>query len=265
MQWEEVTAPRFSEALRETNVCVVAFGVIERHSEHLPLGTDYLIGHHIACLAAEQEPAVVFPPFYFGQIYEARCFPGTVTIPPKLLVELVQNVFDEIGRNGFGKIIAYNAHGGSWHLLEFLAQCSLWEEKPYHIYVPLKHLTPDGDKAWESMRETEFGGHAGEFETSLVLGAYPGLVDVEKIPSDPGVPLNRMSHLPPTFTGIGWYSDHPNHYAGDARPASVEKGRELIALAVQCLAEYIAAVKADEVIPALNREFFRNVAQVGMS
>jgi len=202
LQWEQLTAPRFIDALRDTDVCVVAMGVIEKHSEHLPLGTDYLLGHHIACLAAEREPAVVFPPFYFGQIYEARCFPGTVTIPPKLLLELVQNVFDEIGRNGFRKIIAYNTHGGSWHLLQFIAQCSLWEEKPYSIYIPLKHLTPHGEKEWNAMRETDFDGHAGEYETSLVLGAYPNLVDRENIPSEPGKPLRRMNHLPATFNGI---------------------------------------------------------------
>ena len=78
MQWENLTSPDFATAVRETGVCILTFGVLERHSEHLPLGTDYLNGHKLACLAAAREPAVVFPPFYFGQIYEARCFPGTV-------------------------------------------------------------------------------------------------------------------------------------------------------------------------------------------
>ncbi len=90
MQWEQLTATEFAAAVHETGVCVLALGVIEKHSEHLPLGTDYLAGHRICCLAAEQELAVVFPPFYFGQIYEARCFPGTVTLEPTLLIRLIQ-------------------------------------------------------------------------------------------------------------------------------------------------------------------------------
>ncbi|MFN2131272.1 MAG: creatininase family protein, partial [Anaerolineae bacterium] len=113
MQWEHLTSADFAQAVRETGVCVIAMGVVERHGEHLPLGTDFLNAHRIACLAAEREPAVVFPPFYFGQIYEARCFPGTVTIKPTLLIELIQGVFDEIGRNGFDKIVVYNGHGGN--------------------------------------------------------------------------------------------------------------------------------------------------------
>ncbi|MBC8252577.1 MAG: creatininase family protein, partial [Ardenticatenia bacterium] len=100
MQWEQLTATDFAQAVRDTGICVIAMGVVEKHSEHLPLGTDYLNGHRIACLAAEQEPAVVFPPFYYGQIYEARCFPGTITIKPSLLFELVQGVLDGVTDHG---------------------------------------------------------------------------------------------------------------------------------------------------------------------
>ncbi len=263
MQWEHLTATDFAAAARGTGVCVIALGVLEKHSEHLPLGTDYLTGHRVACLAAEREPAVVFPPFYFGQIYEARCFPGAVTLKPTLLVELIQGVLDEIGRNGFKKIILYNAHGGNTHLLSFLAQCSLWEEKPYALYIPRHSLTAEGEKAWEAIRTTDFGGHACEFETSEVLGTYPELVKMDRVPSEPALPLARMKNLPPTFTGIGWYADYPDHYAGDARTASEEKGRMLVGLLADSLAQYIAAVKRDDVVPALNAEFFRRAAEVG--
>jgi len=257
MQWEQLTATEFAAAARETGVCIIAMGVIEKHSEHLPLGTDYLNGHRIACLAAEQEPAVVFPPFYFGQIYEARCFPGTVTIKPALLLDLIRGVFDEIGRNGFKKIVVYNAHGGNNHLLRFLAQCALWEEKPYHLYIPLANLTPEREEQWRAIRETEFHGHACECETCISLANHPHLVKMDKVPEEPAMPLNRMQALPPTFTGIGWYSNHPEHYAGNARVATVEKGNLLRQMEVDTLAEYIAAVKADQVVPALTEEFFR--------
>ena len=259
MRWEALTAEEFKEAVDETGVCVVAMGVIEKHGEHLPLGTDFLNGHKIACMAVEKEPALVFPPFYFGQIYEARCFPGTVTIRPALLLELIQGVFDEIGRNGFKKIVIYNAHGGNNHLLPFLAQCSLWEEKPYCIYIPSNRLTPDRAKEWQALCETSVHGHACECETSISLANHPHLVQMDKISETPGMPLKRMEDLPPTFTGIGWYSNYPEHYAGDARAASADKGHALRQLVVDSLAEYIGAVKADTVVPALNKEFFLRV------
>ena len=96
----------------------------------------------------------------------------------------------------------------------------------------------------------------------MVLGTYPELVKMERMPEQPALPLNRMKDLPPTFSGIWWYSDYPDHYAGDARTASVEKGQTLVRLASDYLAQYIAAVKADQVVPALNQEFFRRAGQI---
>jgi creatinine amidohydrolase len=258
MQWENLTSAEFAAAAKKTGVCIVSMGVIEKHGEHLPLGTDFLNGHRSACMAAEREPAVVFPPFYFGQIYEARCFPGTVTLEPTLLLKVIWGVFDEIGRNGFRKILVWNAHGGNWHLLQFLAQCALWVEKPYSVYVALRNYMPDPKKHAE-ICETKEHGHACECETSISLANHPHLVRLGAIPKKPATALKRAAHLPDLYTGIHWYADYPVHYAGDARPASAEKGRALQELQVENCARMIRAVKGDRAVPMLTREFFRRV------
>lgn len=261
MQWEHLTAPDFAQAVRDTGVCVIAMGVIERHSDHLPLGTDFLNAHAIACQAADKEPAVVFPPWYFGQIYEARCFPGTVTIRPTLLFELIQGVLDEIARNGFRKIIMVNGHGGNTYLLNFLAQSLLWEEKGYSLYIPTSRMTPERKKEWQAMTETKVHGHACECETSTSLHNFGHAVSMDQVPVEPAMPSDRIGHLPPTYTPIWWYANYPEHYAGDARPASAEKGKARVGWIVDTLAEYIAAVKTDEVVPALESEFFQRVRE----
>jgi creatinine amidohydrolase len=231
-------------------------GVVEKHSDHLPLGTDFLAGHALASLAAERESAVVFPPFYYGQIYEARCFPGTLTLKPTLLIELLQSVMDEIGRNGFKKIILLNAHGGNNHFIGFLGQCSLWEQKPYSVYIYDGELPAERQKEWEALLETEEHGHACECESSVLMASFPELVKLDKVPEKPGTALKRMAHLAHNYAGIWWYANYPDHYAGDARRTSIEKGLKLRELQVQSLAEYIARVKADRVQPMLEREFF---------
>jgi creatinine amidohydrolase len=185
-----------------------------------------------------------------------------VTIRPTLLIELIQNVFDEIGRNGLRKIVVYNGHGGNTHLLHFMAQSSLWEQKPYSLYIPTASLTPEQQEKWQAMRESSYGGHACESETSVSLANHPDLVHKDRLPEVPAQALGRMRDLPPTFTGIGWYSNYPEHYAGDARTASAKKGSALVGWAVDTLAAYIAAVKADQVVPALESEFFARVRLV---
>ena len=256
MQWEQLTSDEFSSAVHETGVCIIAMGVVERHGTHLPLGTDYLSGHAVACLAAEKEPAVVFPPFYFGQIYEARCFAGTITIKPTLLLELVTGVLDEIGRNGFKKVILFNAHGGNDQFLPFLAQCSLWEQKPYSVYMYTGELSLERRQEWDALLESSEHGHACECESSVLMASYPHLVDISMVSPEPGSALHRLDHLPANFSGIWWYADYPQHYAGDARTASVEKGLRLRQIKVDALVEYIRAVKADQAVPTLEKEFF---------
>ena len=85
---------------------------------------------------------------------------------------------------------------------------------------------------------------------------------MEKVLPDPADPLGRLKDLSANHSGISWYSDYPDHYAGDARTASAEKGEVLRQIQIDALAEYIAAVKADDVVPALNREFFARVRQL---
>ena len=79
VHWEELTASDFREGIhRSAGVCLLPFGILEKHGPHLPLGTDLLDVRYAALHAAEQEYTVVFPEYYFGQIAEAKHEPGTM-------------------------------------------------------------------------------------------------------------------------------------------------------------------------------------------
>ena len=84
-KWEELTASRFVKGVElPGGVCIIPLGVYEKHGPHLPLGTDMYQVRAVACQAAEKEYAIVFPPYYFSQINEARSQPGTITYSPEL-------------------------------------------------------------------------------------------------------------------------------------------------------------------------------------
>lgn len=257
MQWELLTEPQFRQAVSDTGVCVLSIGVLERHGDHLPLGTDYINVHEVSRRACEIEPAVAFPPFYFGQINEARCFGGTVSLDPTLLFSLLENVLDEIGRNGFGKIVIANGHGGNTALLSYLAQCTLARKKTYTVYLrPLGAMIGERQTRLGEIVDRSRCGHAGEMEASLVLANAPEGADMDAVGDAPAKPLGRMKDVPGAFCGISWYANYPEHYAGDARGASKAKGQALVPLLANDLAAFIAAVKADTVAPTLESEFF---------
>ena len=85
MHWEELTAADFRSAIQQAQgTCLLPFGILEKHGPHLPLGTDLLDVRYAALHAAAEEYAVVFPEYYFGQIFEARHEPDIVAYIPEL-------------------------------------------------------------------------------------------------------------------------------------------------------------------------------------
>lgn len=104
VHWEELTAADFRTGIEQSGgVCLLPFGILEKHGPHLPLGTDLLKVRYAAVQAAQREYAVVFPEYYFGQIFEARHEPGTIAYSTHLQLELLQETTDEMARNGCKK------------------------------------------------------------------------------------------------------------------------------------------------------------------
>src|SRR6185369_163161 len=136
VQWEELTGPDFPQAVaRAGGVCMLPIGILEKHGPHLPIGTDLLNVRKVSLDAAQQEYAVVFPAYYFGQIFEARHEPGTVAYSLDLQLKLLQETANEMSRNGCKKILIVNGHGGNESLLPLFAQSQLSSPRDYIVYV----------------------------------------------------------------------------------------------------------------------------------
>lgn len=254
MDWEKMTAPEFKKAVEESKgVCILPIGVVEKHGDHLPLGMDALNAHYVASKTAETEPAVVFPLFYFGMNTHAKCEPGAIALKFELLHPVLESVCDEIGRNGFDKIILYNAHGGNAYMLQYFTHKMLDAEKPYMIYL---YATWNArTKRHPSAFEAKVDGHGGEFETSIMMAEYPELVKGQ--PAEYGLPQNREK----AFRDLGsetpswWYADHPGMLRADRTECTPEKGKLYLEEQVESLAKLIRLVKTDGTPLKLYREF----------
>ena len=259
MDWEKMTSPEFAEAVeRCEGVCLLSLGVIEKHGDHLPLGQDTIYIHDVCSLAAEREPAVVFPPYYFGQIHEARHVPGTIAVDGTLLLQLLRNVCDEIARNGLDRIVLVNGHGGNRDLIGYFLQLTLQERLPYTVYA--SRIPEPGPRAPGLLTATN-DGHAGEVETSAMLHLHPELVKLDAF-RDYGRTLGRLRHLRDAglSTGIWWYADHPGHLQAEAVPFTAEKGEAIVADHVDLLVRQIRVVKDDTTAPDLLRDFYERTA-----
>ena len=196
----------------------------------------------------------------YGQIYEALHQPGTFALPPRVVWDMLEATCDEIGRNGFKKIVIVNGHGGNPNLLRYFVQTRLSQPRDYVVYFFDPAPNPALDEEVKKLRKSDPAGdmHAGERETSTLLYLRPDLVHMDRATAESGANQKRLM-LPDLYTAIWWYAGFPNHYAGEGAKATAELGRVLTEARIDALARALKAVKADQSSPALQKEFFDRV------
>lgn len=255
VRWEELTAADFRDAIgRAQGTCLLPIGIMEKHGPHLPLGNDLLNVRYAALNAARQEYAVVFPAYYFGQIFEAKHEPGTVAYSRGLQLQLLQETTDEMARNGCKKIVVVNGHGGNNSLLPYFAQSQLELPHDYVVYIHGGSRSGPGEPKHKSNPATDM--HAGESETSMSMIARPDLVHLDRATRESGADQARLKLPDGVYTGIWWYARFPNHYAGEGAVASRELGEFEAKTWINGIVQTIRAVKADSESLRLQNEFY---------
>jgi creatinine amidohydrolase len=257
-KWEELTAEDFVKALQEAqNTCALPFGIIEKHGPSGPMGTDLINVRHSVELAARKEYTIMFPAYYFGQIFEAKHQPGTIAYSTHLQLEMLRETVSEMARNGCRKIMIISGHGGNTNLVNFFAQTQLETPVDYVVYV-ISGGGGVGQNLPAAARPSKPGvdGHAGEVEIANVMASRPELAHPERAGEESGKDLNRLDLPQGVTTPIWWYARFPNHYQGDAAGATAERGKAMMELRADYLATAIRAIKADTITPRLQKEFF---------
>jgi creatinine amidohydrolase len=242
------------EALRvlaPTALAVVPVGATEQHGPHLPTGTDFFHAEWVARAAARQVadeiPIVVAPTLPFGSSEHHFPFGGTISIPTTTYYDVVTAIVESLVRDGFRRIFIVNGHGGNHELIQLVARdvalrrpvavaAASWWSAAWDVLV--------AEGAHEVGR---LPGHAGVFETSLVLAMRPELVAAERPHRDnPGSTDPR--HWPGLhreerhgfWQSIDGYGDSPD--LGDG-----EKGRRWLDVSAAELARLFRAFHAGPV------------------
>ena len=262
-RWDELTASEWPKALAlSDSTCILPFGILEKHGPHGPIGSDLIKVRDCSAMATKREYAVVFPDYYFGQIYEAKQQPGTFALPARVVWDMLDATCDEIARNGFKKIIIVNGHGGNPNLITYFAQTRLEKKRPYALYFFQPSMDSVFRKKMLADRKSDisYDQHGGESETSMLLYLRPDVVKMDSANNESGKPLKRL-HIQNAYTAIWWYADYPNHYAGEGGKATKEYGKLLIDQYVDQLARTIKAIKADKETLALQEEFYNRMLE----
>ena len=222
-------------------------------TRHLPLGTDIFTAHFVAAEAAKQEPILVFPQYPYSINHETAHLPGGVVIKREIAFALLENICDEMHRNGIDKIILISGHGGNRYFLPLFVQTLPEKQKPYAVYFAEFPLVPPGEKILDHPEN----GHACEAETSMIRHIRDDLVKMDQVPPEPFTNLYRNKAVAEAggYTQIDWYSMYPHMYVGDASKATAEKGEKLLNFQIKNLVNFIRVVKEDTITPELIKAF----------
>ena len=213
-------------------------------------------------LEKEGLKAVVVPLIPFGYSLLHETFPGTISIRCEVMVELLEDVFNGLVRNGVKFIMIVNGHDGNAPAIdiasyEFRAQhpdvmigaCTYWD------------LTRGIKEVDDLYKEDPFKGkgHGGAEEMALVMAAGAGkkLVDLSKasmgevdkaVIAQVGQPRPYLFHGLEIFLSTEEWA--PMGYDGDARIATAEKGERDYEFTVNNLVKTIKKIKAAKFPPS---------------
>ncbi len=266
MNWEYLREEEFKEAVEVSKgLCVVPVGCMEKHGQHLPIGTDSILATEIVRRAAEREPVMVFPTMHFGEKTGAGEFAGTVIFSGELRLKMLEEICEEIHRNGFRKILLFNGHGGNQDMLSHFIRSTLYRKKDYMVYeyapgsdfpTPNKLLSGNYGKLTHEDREVlqeyiaakKRYGHACFIETGWIYATYPELVRLDKIDAESGSSTHRFDEFTKRkiHSPFAWMADYPNSLSSDAHDGNNERiGRSLVKYAVDKMAEHFKVLKDD--------------------
>jgi creatinine amidohydrolase len=255
MEWLALTGPRLGKYVSKGNaLAVIPLGSIEKHGEHLPVGTDTLNVERICREACNKAGVLMMPAMPYAFVNEMKASVGAVSLSAKTLLTVLEEVCDEIARNGVKKIVLLNGHGGNNYVGMTFIQDLPGKNKDYVVYF-LNLMGTIGENEWKELRSmtkaTFPGGHAEDVETDLTLFTYPDLVDLKAISMDATKGASRKDFdIGPARPQIWWYAEYPDSLSGDPRFPSQKRGKLIACAAVNGLAEILTKIRRDKKIPA---------------
>ncbi|MDX6390723.1 MAG: creatinine amidohydrolase [Streptosporangiaceae bacterium] len=236
-RFDELTDPEIAAALARSPRVVLPMGSVEQHGPHLPTGTDFFAAVAISLEVAEQIDALVLPLCPLGVTPMHMPFPGTVSLRPQTLQDVVADIGSSLAAHGCREFVILNWHEGNIPSLALVAE-------RLHRDMGLAVVVVQACYVAEERFGPRAGGltHGGKIETWSVLSCRPDLVHLDRAGGSgdrrQGELVDRLRRdrsFQPMLTDVrtmsktGWYGDPEGATEQEAREFVAELGAEIAA------------------------------------
>ena len=252
MYWDLLTTTEIAQ--KDKNIPVILpISATEQHGPHLPLATDRMIGEYFCRLLDERisNQVLILPMQAIGCSDHHLDFSGSLSIQHQHFLNSLTDILNSVKKHGFQNLIVFNSHGGNQGIGQVLIESFGFQNPNVNIALitwwrlAIDHLI--------QLNESGKGGvgHAGEFETSLMLLIAPHLVHIDKMEERKNIPSFDWSE------GDLIRSSKASHYRsmsemtangvyGDPSLASAEKGKEIAEIIINELSQIVTTFSEQE-------------------
>ncbi len=239
----ELTWVQAAAALTPQSVVVIPVApASSEHGPHVQLRADVVLAEYFASRVMDMTPVVVAPALTVHYAPGLSEYPGSTTVSINAARDLLADLVRSLARFGPKRFYIVATGQGAPAALD--PAVSLLA--PEGLLLRYSKFGAMVDRASRGIRQQPMVGHADEIETSMLLFAAPGLVDMSKAVRDFS-PAPAFGRLTRRRDGPGIFSE--SGVWGDATLATKEKGRVIVEAVVPSLLQDVEELRAAELPP----------------
>jgi creatinine amidohydrolase len=186
------TWPEIEAYLLRSRGVVIPTGSTEQHGPTGLIGTDSITAETIAHAMAERCGALVGPTLTLGQAQFNLGFPGTISLRPTTLIQVIIDYVQSLARQGFEHFYFLNGHGGNISpaqcaFQELYADRSLGQNAGAVIHCRLRNWWDfaEVNEIRQRLYGASEGMHATPSELAITRHILPALSCADDLPSPP--------------------------------------------------------------------------------
>ncbi|WP_018412387.1 creatininase family protein [Methyloversatilis thermotolerans] len=173
MKWSDLTWEELPSALAACGqAAMLPVGATEQHGPHLGCGVDSVIAEELCRTVSARTGVPMLPTLPYGcSLGHSRRWPGTIALPPVLLIELVKQIGDWAYHSGVRRLFIVNAHVTNAAPL----RCALEMLRAEHddLMVAVINTATLSERVREFHSADAADWHANDAETSIMLAIAP--------------------------------------------------------------------------------------------
>jgi creatinine amidohydrolase len=227
--WEELPADLASACY----AAILPVGATEQHGPHMGCGMDTVLADRLSAAVAARTGVPALPTLPYGcSLGHSRRWPGTLSVQPKTLIDVVKEIGDWACWSGVRRLFIVNTHVTNAAPL----RCALEMLRAEHndLLVALFNSATLSARLREVHCADGEDWHANDAETSLMLAIAPDMVRAGRVidADDPDRTKGLVFAHPVNRTSV-------NGVTGSPSRASADKGRLWFEWMVDDLSELI--------------------------